>query len=66
VEVAPQLGVFQTGELPWIFEELRGSSRVEGAGELHPAAAEGIIAYHMGSGQLYKQTYEFEEGKWQG
>lgn len=47
----------------WCMDKLHehGSQAVKGF-----ADPEGIIVYHAGSGQLYKQTFEMDGGKWQG
>ena len=64
VEVVPQLGTMQTEDLEGCFHALRDGSFVHGSDP--DATPEGIIAFHLGSRQLYKRTFEFEEGKWQG
>lgn len=63
VEVVPQLGIAMTGQrLDEIFLDLdMDGSRVEGAAWNN--LPEGIIAYHLGSGQLYKRTFVGDGGK---
>ena len=62
VEVVPQLGLMQDFiSIDETMEELkRHGTYVEGGS----GQAEGIIIYHLGSGQLYKATFDNPEGKW--
>ena len=64
VDSVPVLGVltgFDAALIDTIWYDLRTKGSVAAPGFMDP---EGIIVFHSGSNQVYKRTYEFDEGKW--
>lgn len=61
LDVVPTLyaGDFDTGAVDMVMEELRGRSRVNSFPD-----PEGIVVFLTASRELYKVTYEMDDGKW--
>lgn len=64
VLVVPQLGTMQTEDLEGTFHHLGEEGTFVGEAGPEAKRPEGIIALHLGSNQLYKRTFENDEGKW--
>ncbi len=55
------LNTIDAEAIQWTMQLLKSTGSVAAPGFMDP---EGVVIYHTGANQLFKQTFDYDEGKW--
>ena len=59
--ILDQLSTIDAEAISWAMNGLKTRGSVAAPGFMDP---EGVVVYHTAGNHMYKQTFDYEEGKW--